>query len=103
MKSKLAKSNGETFLATVIDVSQVSDLALLKLEARSEIKFPTLKFGIYIVYRFGICCTTVSRNFYKVLDMIDVKLSNLKKWPDCETSRETLPSNFRRFYKNVLS
>ena len=35
----------QTFPATVIDVDQVADLALLKLEAKYEQKFPTLKFG----------------------------------------------------------
>ena len=45
-----------------------------------------------IGYRFGVHRTTVSRNFHKVLDVMDVKLSHLIKWPDRETLRETLPT-----------
>lgn len=55
-----------------------------------------------IGYRFCVHRTTVSRNFHKVLDVMDVKLSHLIKWPDRETLRETLPTSFRRFFKNVL-
>ena len=52
-----------------------------------------------IGYRFSVHRTTVSRNFHKVLDVMDVKLSHLIKWPDRETLRETLPTSFRRFFK----
>ena len=52
-----------------------------------------------IGYHFCVHRTTVSINFHKVLDVMDVKLSHLIKWPDCETLRETLPTNFRRFFK----
>ena len=37
--------SGETFPATVVDVDQVADLALIKLEASYKQKFPALKFG----------------------------------------------------------
>jgi len=37
--------SGETIPATIIDVDQVADLALIKLEARYKQKFPALKFG----------------------------------------------------------
>ena len=37
--------SGETLSATVIDIDQVADLALIKLEARRKQKFPSLKFG----------------------------------------------------------
>ena len=47
-----------------------------------------------IGYCFSVHCTTVSRNFHKVLDVMDVKLSHLIKWPDRETLRETLPTSF---------
>ena len=52
-----------------------------------------------IGYRFSAHRTTVSRNFHKVLDVMDVKLSHLIKWPDREILRETLPTSFRRFFK----
>jgi len=37
--------SGETIPATVIDVDQVADLALIKLETKYEQRFPTLKFS----------------------------------------------------------
>ena len=37
--------SGETFPATIIDIDQVADLALIKLEASYKQKFPALKFG----------------------------------------------------------
>ena len=37
--------SGETLSATVIDVDQVADLALIRLEAKYKQKFPALKFG----------------------------------------------------------
>lgn len=52
-----------------------------------------------IGYRFGVHQSTVSRNFHKVLDVMDAKLSHLIKWPDREILRETLPMCFRRFFK----
>ena len=52
-----------------------------------------------IGYRFGVHQSTVSRNFYKVLDVMDVKLSHLIKWPECQILQETLPMSFRRFFK----
>ncbi len=52
-----------------------------------------------IGYRFGVHQSTVSRNFYKVLDVMDVKLSHLIKWPERQILRETLPMRFRRFFK----
>ena len=56
-----------------------------------------LRFNLFdedIGYCFSVHRTTVSRNFHKVLDVMDVKLSHLIKWPD----RETLPTSFRRFF-----
>ena len=51
-----------------------------------------------ITYRFDVHHTTVSRCFYRVLDVMHAKLSHLIKWPERETLRETLPSSFRRFF-----
>lgn len=53
-----------------------------------------------IGHRFGVHRATVSRNFHKVLNVMYVKLSHLIKWPSREILRETLPSSFRRFFKN---
>ena len=56
-----------------------------------------------IGYRFGVHQSTVSRNFYKVLDVMDVKLSHLIKWPERQILQETLPMSFRRFSKSAVS
>ena len=64
--------------------------------------FMRIRLNLYeedIGYRFGVHQSTVSRNFYKVLDVMDVKLSQLIKWPDRDTLRETLPTSFCRFFK----
>lgn len=64
--------------------------------------FMKIRLNLYdddLAYRFSVHRTTVSRNFHKVLEVLDVKLSHLIKWPDRETLRETIPSSFRRFFK----
>ena len=52
-----------------------------------------------IGYRFSVHRTTVSRNFHKVLDVMDTKLSHLIKWPDRQTP---YPLAFEDFLINVL-
>ena len=57
-----------------------------------------LRFNLFdedISYCFSVHRTTVSRNFHKVLDVMDVKLSHLIRWPD----HETLPTSFQKFLK----
>ncbi len=51
-----------------------------------------------IAFRFGVHQSTVSRNFHKILDIMNARLTHLIKWPDRETLRETLPTSFRIFF-----
>ena len=51
-----------------------------------------------IAYRFSCHCTTVSRTFHNVLDVMAAKTAHLIKWPDWETLRETVPSSFRKYF-----
>ena len=52
-----------------------------------------------LAFRFGVHKSTVSRSFHKVLDVMAVRTAHLIKWPDRDTLQETLPSSFRRFFK----
>ena len=52
-----------------------------------------------IALRFSVHRSTVSRNFYKVLEVMAVKTAHLIKWPDREVLCETQPSSFKRFFK----
>jgi len=52
-----------------------------------------------IGYRFGVHQSKVSRNFYKVLDVMDVKLSHLIKWPERQILQEILHMSFRHYFK----
>ncbi len=38
-----------------------------------------------IAFRFGVHQSTVSRNFHKILDIMNARLTHLIKWPDRET------------------
>ncbi|SMN01057.1 hypothetical protein SPONN_2353 [uncultured Candidatus Thioglobus sp.] len=49
--------------------------------------------------RFGVNVSTVSRNFHRMLNILDQKLAGLIIWPDRETLRQTMPSSFRKFFK----
>lgn len=63
-----------------------------------------LRLNLYdedLAFRFGVNPSTVSRNFHKVLDVMNVKITHLIKWPDRATLWETLPSSFRRFFKKA--
>ena len=53
-----------------------------------------------IGHRFGVHKSTVSRNFHRVLDVMFVNTRGFIKWPDRETLRLTMPSTFRKFFKN---
>ena len=52
-----------------------------------------------LAFRFGIHQSSVSRNFHRLLDIMFTCTSNLIKWPDRETLRQTMPSSFRKFFK----
>lgn len=52
-----------------------------------------------LAFRFGVHKSTVSRNFHKVLDVMTVRMSHLIKWPGRDVLQKTLPSSFRRFFK----
>lgn len=54
-----------------------------------------------IAFRFGVHQSTVSRNFHKLLDVMNARITHLIKWPDRETLRETLPTSFRKFFKKA--
>ena len=65
--------------------------------------FLKIRLSLYdedIAYRFGVHVSTVSRNFHRVLDIMFVYTSGFIRWPDRETLRLTMPSSFRKFFKN---
>ena len=50
-------------------------------------KFMRIRLNLYeedIAYQFDVHRTTVSRCFYRVLDVMHAKLSHLIKWPERE-------------------
>ena len=51
-----------------------------------------------IAFRYGIHHSTVSQNFYQMLDVIYVRTSLLVQWPDREVLLLTMPSSFRRMF-----
>ena len=52
-----------------------------------------------LAFRFGVHCSTVSRYFHQVLDVMAVKTAPFIKWPDRDTLRQTMPTAFRKFFK----
>ena len=56
-----------------------------------------------LAYRFGISQSTVSRAISKWIDMLFTKLSNLIHWPDREELVKTMPTAFKKQFKNVQS
>ena len=53
-----------------------------------------------IAYRCGVHVATVSRIFHHVLNVLYVKTKDLIKWPDRDVLRSTMPTSFRKFFKN---
>ena len=81
-----------------LPVSPNSKLSTFQMITMFLMKLRLNLFDEDIGYRFSVHRTTVSRNFHKVLDVMDTKLSHLIKWPGRQTLRETLPISFRRFF-----
>ena len=52
-----------------------------------------------LAFRFGVHCSTISRYFHQVLDVMAVKTAPFIKWPERDTLRETMPTAFRKFFK----
>jgi len=52
-----------------------------------------------LVFWFGVHCSTISRHFHQVLDVMAVKTAPSIKWPERDTLRETMPTAFRKFFK----
>ena len=57
-----------------------------------------------LAYRFRVHTSTVTRVFHSI-DVANVRLSHLIKWPDSETLRKTMPCQCvsESFSKNVAS
>ena len=53
-----------------------------------------------LAFKFGVHRTTVSRNFYYVLNVMYVKTNHLIKWPDRDALRSTMPTSFQKFFKS---
>jgi len=53
-----------------------------------------------IGFRFGIHRSTVSRNFHQVLNIAAAKTNFLIQWPEREALRLTMPTAFRKFFRN---
>ena len=52
-------------------------------------------------YRFGVSVLTVSRIFYKWLEIMYIRLKPCIRRPDKETVQKTLPTAFKRHYSQV--
>ncbi len=50
-----------------------------------------------LAYRFKVHCSTISRNFHFVLDILYAELKPLILWPDRDTLRKTMPMDFRQY------
>ena len=50
-----------------------------------------------LAYRFKVHCSTISRNFHFVLDILYTELKPLILWPDRDTLRKTMPMDFRQY------
>ena len=54
-------------------------------------------------FRFNVHCTTVSRVFLHVLDVLYVRLKPLIIWPDRDTSKKTMPMTFRKHFPSCIA
>ncbi len=64
--------------------------------------FLKIRLNLYdedIADRFNVHPSTVSRNFHRVLDVMAIKTAHLIKWPDRDTLQLTMPTSFRKFFK----
>ena len=52
-----------------------------------------------LAFRYQINQSSVSRNFHRVLDIMYVRLSGLILWPDRGVMRQTMPTSFRKFFR----
>ena len=52
-----------------------------------------------LAYRFDVHRTTVSRVFRWILNLLAVKTNDLIVWPDRDTLRLTMPTVFRKFFR----
>ena len=52
-----------------------------------------------LAYRFDVHRTTVSRVFRRILNLLAVKTKDLIVWPDRDTLRLTMPTVFRKFFR----
>ena len=55
-----------------------------------------------LAYRFGINQSTVSRQFKKWIDLMHVRLNPQVKWPGREELRKTMPTEFRKCFKQCV-
>uniref|UniRef100_A0A1X7VJ73 Transposase Helix-turn-helix domain-containing protein n=1 Tax=Amphimedon queenslandica TaxID=400682 RepID=A0A1X7VJ73_AMPQE len=55
--------------------------------------------GIELAYKFGIHSSTVLRIFSDIIEMLYIHLKCLIIWPERETLRQTLPMQFRDYFK----
>ena len=52
-----------------------------------------------LAFWFGVHCSTISRYFHQVLDVMAVKTAPFIKWPERDTLHEMIPTTFRKFFK----
>jgi len=53
-----------------------------------------------IGYRFGVHCSTVVKNFHRVLEVMYVRSMFMVQWPRAEILRTTMPIQFRNLCTN---
>ena len=53
-----------------------------------------------LAYHFNVHNSTVSRNFHRVLDVMDIKLKHLIIWPERSVLKPTMPTCFRQHFSN---
>ena len=56
-----------------------------------------------LAYRFNVSVSTASRVFYKWLDVMDVRLKFLIRWPEKCEIKETMPAIFKRNFGNKVA
>jgi len=55
-----------------------------------------------LLYRFGVCQSTISRYFSRRMDVLYAKLSCLVQWPERGELMKTMPTEFRKHFQNCV-
>ena len=84
-------------LMTRSSLSTFQQLLLTLVRLRLNLQLVDLRF------RFNVHCTTVSRLFLHVLDVLYVRLKPLIIWPDRDSLKKTMPMTFRKHFPSCIA